>query len=456
MRRALCLALLLAAALAAAAPATAGASADPLVVGAGRLLDRQGRQVVLHGVNVVYKLAPYAPDFTRADARRIRGWGMNAIRLGVAWRALEPTRGAIDAGYAARVRKLVRVAGAEGLWVLIDMHQDLWSERYGGEGAPDWATIDDGRPFVPTPFPYAYLQPAVGRSFTSFWTNRDGIRSAYVAAYADLAKVLAHEHAVVGYDAMNEPSCEITAAPCGVPPQPGAAAQLLAPFYRELVPALHRADPDTPTFYEDWLTTDFGYPFSVRLPYARQGLSYHVYCGQPIRTDPCPTQERQALANGAENAAVNHAAALVTEFGATDKLEIIRRVADGADTAGVGWLYWQYKTYGDPTTSAASEGPDAESVVTPAGAVKAAKLRELARAYPQRISGVGARWSYAVASGRFTLRWTSTRGADTIVAVPRAAYPRGYSVRAHGVRVVRRAPLTVRGAGHAEIVVSRR
>ena len=36
------------------------------------------------------------------------------------------------------------------------------------------------RAFVPTPFPYAYLQPAVGRSFTSFWSNREGIRSEFV------------------------------------------------------------------------------------------------------------------------------------------------------------------------------------------------------------------------------------------------------------------------------------
>ena len=78
----------------------------------------------------------------------------------------------------------MRRAGAEGLWVLIDMHQDLWSERFGGNGAPDWATLDDGQPFVPTPFPFAYLQPAVGRSFTSFWANRDGIRDEYVGAYA--------------------------------------------------------------------------------------------------------------------------------------------------------------------------------------------------------------------------------------------------------------------------------
>ena len=453
MRRLLCVLVLV---LAAIAPDRAQAAADPLAVKGARLIDGQGRTVVLHGVNVVYKLAPYTPDFTRADARRLRGWGMNAIRLGVSWRALEPTRGVLATVYVARVRRLVRLAGAEGLWVLIDMHQDLWSERYGGEGAPDWATLDDGQPFVPSPFPYAYLQPAVGRSFTSFWSNRDGIRTAYVSAYASLAKVLAREDGVIGYDAMNEPACELTAAPCGLPPQPAAAASYLAPFYRELVPALRRADPGTPTFYEDWLTTDFGYPFSVRVPYRNLGLSYHVYCGQPIRTDPCQTQETQALRNGATNATLNHAAALVTEFGATDKLGVIRRVVDGADAAGVGWLYWQYKTYGDPTTSAAAEGPDAESIVTPAGAVKAAKARELARAYPMRIAGRGARWSYGAADGRFGLSWTATAGADTVVALPRITYPRGFTVRVHGARVVRRAPLTLRGSGRASITVTRR
>jgi endoglycosylceramidase len=451
MRRLLCVLM-----LTAALPASAGAAADPLAVKDGHLVDGHGRAVVLHGVNVVYKLAPYVPDFTRADARRLRGWGMNAIRLGVSWRALEPTRDTIDAAYVAKVRRLVRLAGAEGLWVLIDMHQDLWSERFGGNGAPDWATFDDGQPFVPSPFPYGYLQPAVGRSFTSFWGNRDLIRSQYVHAYAQLASVLAHEDAVIGYDALNEPACELAVAPCGVPPQPAAAASYLKPFYDELVYMMRLADPDHPSFYEDWLTTGFGYPFSVRLAYHNLGLSYHVYCGQPIRTEPCPQQEAQALANGVRNAADNHAAALVTEFGATDRLEIIRRVADGADAAGVGWLYWQYKTYNDPTTSAAAEGPDAESIVTPGGAVKTAKVRELARAYPMRIAGRGARWSYRAADGRFSLRWTAAHGADTVVTVPAVAYPRGFGVSAHGVRVVRRAPLTLRGSGRASITVTRR
>jgi hypothetical protein len=60
MGRPLCVLLVLMAA--AVVPAGAHAAADPLAVKGGRLVDGQGRTVVLHGVNVVYKLAPYAPD----------------------------------------------------------------------------------------------------------------------------------------------------------------------------------------------------------------------------------------------------------------------------------------------------------------------------------------------------------------------------------------------------------
>ena len=88
--------------------------------------------------------------------------------------------------------------------------------------------------------------------------------------------------------------------------------------------------------------------------------------------------------------------------------------------------------------------------------MKAAKVHVLARAYPTRIAGRGARWSYRPTDGHFSLSWTAVRGADTVVAVPTVAYPRGFSVRTHGVRVVRRAPLTLRGSGRASITITRR
>lgn len=76
--------------------------------------------------------------------------------------------------------------------------------------------------------------------------------------------------------------------------------------------------------------------------------------------------------------------------------------------------------------------------------------------YWQRIAGRGARWSYRAADGRLRLHWTAAGGADTVVALPRLAYPHGFTVLVHGVRVVRRTPLTLRGSGTASITVPRR
>src|SRR5262249_61883357 len=115
-------------------------------------------------------------------------------------------------------------------------------------------------PPVTPGFPFDYAQPAVGRSFTNFWEDQDGIRSEFVRAYVSLARKLRGEPNLLGYDAFNEPACEVTAPPCGIPPQPPAGGKLLQPFYDQLVPALRKADPKHPVLYEDWLTADFGYP----------------------------------------------------------------------------------------------------------------------------------------------------------------------------------------------------
>jgi endoglycosylceramidase len=458
--RPLLLALL--ALLAAAAPAGAAVR-----VRDGRLLDERGRTVILHGVNVVYKVAPYLPNgsdertsFDAQDAARLRGWGMNAIRLGVTWKALEPTRSHVDLAYVEGLRRIMRIAAKQNLLVLLDLHQDQYSERYRGNGAPEWATLDDGIVFPPvTPgFPYDYGQPAVGRAFTNFWEDQDGVRSEYVRAYASLARKLRTEPNLIGYDAFNEPSCELAAPPCGLPPQPGAAGRWLAPFYDQLVPALNRADPEHPVLYEEWFTSDFGYPFGVGYPpnprwrFRNQGLSYHIYCGYPVRSDEqCPDQEREA-ANRAQGArAHNGVWPLITEFGATDDPAVLLRVTATADAAGHGWLYWQYKTYFDPTTSASMTGnPDAESIVDQNGQVKTDKLGILARPYPERIAGTGAHWSFDPAIDRFELRWRASRRADTVVRIP---FPH-YKLAVTGARVVRRgATLRLRGRGRPATVV---
>src|SRR5437763_3416993 len=61
---------------------------------AGRwITDARGRVVILHGINMVYKLAPYYPQaigFDDDDAAFLARIGFDAVRLGVIWKALEP------------------------------------------------------------------------------------------------------------------------------------------------------------------------------------------------------------------------------------------------------------------------------------------------------------------------------------------------------------------------------
>ena len=429
----------------------AAADAAPLRVKGGRLVDGTGRTVVLHGVNVAYKVAPYHPNgsseetsFDRQDVARLRSWGMNTIRLGVTWKALEPAPGAVDEAYLAEIVQLTRLAARSGLYVLVDMHQDEWSERYRGNGAPEWATIDDGLPFPPVTagHPYDYLEPAVGRAFTSFWENRDGIRSRFVAAFARLARELRGEDGVLGCDAFNEPSCEIQRAPCGLPPDAAAGTRWLKPFYDELVPAMRAADPRHPVFHEDYLTTAFGYPYTLGSALRRgQGLSYHVYCPHPLRAErSCDDLEREAVDRSVAYARSRSAAPLLTEFGATDDLAVVGRIAALADAKGQSWHYWQYKTYFDPTTSARTSpgaSADAESIVDEGGTVKADKLKVLARAYPERLAGSAARWRFDPAAGAFDLRYRARRGGRSAISLPVAVhYARGYRVRARGARVL--------------------
>jgi hypothetical protein len=119
------------------------------------LVDEQGRQVLLRGINVSGGNKHRDPDtgtffpgwLGEDDWARLAEWGFNSVRLVLQWEGLEPSRGDYDEAYLEAVSSQVEAAGEAGLLVILDMHQDLWGPRYGGDGAPDWATLDDGLAF---------------------------------------------------------------------------------------------------------------------------------------------------------------------------------------------------------------------------------------------------------------------------------------------------------------------
>ena len=139
--------------------------------------------MILHGLNMVYKVGSYRPadsGFGADDARFLRRHGFNTIRLGIIYKGLEPQPprrlgpARLRRGYLrsiARTEANARQAAASSR--LLDFHQDLYNERFQGEGWPDWQVLDDGVPAEPQAgFPGNYIVNAgLNRAFDNFWAN---------------------------------------------------------------------------------------------------------------------------------------------------------------------------------------------------------------------------------------------------------------------------------------------
>ena len=60
-----------------------------------KFIDAQGRQIILHGINLVNKnkKVNYLGDESAQDFKVMKEWGFNCIRLGIIWDGLEPDPG---------------------------------------------------------------------------------------------------------------------------------------------------------------------------------------------------------------------------------------------------------------------------------------------------------------------------------------------------------------------------
>ena len=104
-----------------------------------------GRQILLNGINVVCKdkkLGYLFPNLEKSF-RSFHEMGFNLIRFGIFWDGVEPQPGVYDMEYLKRVKDTITLARKYDLYVMVDMHQDLFAQKYA-DGAPDWAALDEG------------------------------------------------------------------------------------------------------------------------------------------------------------------------------------------------------------------------------------------------------------------------------------------------------------------------
>jgi len=192
---------------------------------------------------------PFPLDEADQHFARIAHWGFNTLRLLTTWEAVEHRGpGQYDGDYLDYFTEICRRAGDHGLHLFVDFHQDAWSRMSGGDGAPGWTFEAVGLDFTrfdaaeaahvmqarydyadPTPRQAAYPQmswgsnyrlPANGIMWSLFWGGRlltpefridgenvqDFLQGRYLGAMDQVARRLAGQPNVLGFDTLNEPS----------------------------------------------------------------------------------------------------------------------------------------------------------------------------------------------------------------------------------------------------------
>ena len=437
----------------AAPTATGASSASPSSLHHdGRwLVDPQGRVVFLHGVNAVWKLAPYvAPatqaGFTAADADFLAANGFNAVRLGVLFGGVMPRQGRVNQSYLAAVDRIAKLLASRHIWVLLDFHQDLYSEMFQGEGFPAWSVNDNGLPDdAHFGFPGSYfLSQALDRTYDNLWADTDGLWARYRAAWTAVAARWAGQPYLMGYDLFNEPwpgtgwqACFSVATGC-----PGFDHTLRS-FEDNAVAGIRAADPGHLVFLEGNVISNSGPPSHLGdtpVTDPEVGFSWHDYCGSGAvlgtnNGPDCSTEEQYTFDNAESTDRQLGAGFLMSEFGSSDDIGDLTRMTSLADEHLVGWTYWAYKAWSDPTGNPAHEGLFAND--GDLSTLKQAKADVLIRPYPQAVAGVPESLAFDPTTHVLTFSYLARpAGGPTEIFIPARHYPTGYQVTVSGAHVV--------------------
>ena len=418
-----------------------------------------GQVVILHGVNEVYKVAPYLPSasgFNEEDAQFLADNGFNVVRLGIIWAGVEPQPGVIDTAYLDSINATVQMLADHGIYTVIDMHQDLYSGEFYGEGAPDWASDGGGRPNKNAGFPgNYYVNAAQAHAWDAFWGNAAapngiGLSDNYALAWQHVASYFNGDSAVIGYDVMNEPFPGSN-YPVALLGGSFFATQQLTPMYNQVAAAIRSVDGTTPLYLEPPNPAVTEVPTLLGIPVALLGhvtdpnfvLAFHNYCG-PIGGALC-TKIANTLAVQARNYSKRHnVPAMMNEWGATSDASTLTKEMTSGDRYLMSWAEWAYTGFGDLTGSPDVEGLVYNPGLPPVGDnVNTGNLLILASPYPQIVSGTPNAWSFK--NGTFDFSYSTAKiggpgtfaaGALTTISVPAVEYPAGYQVNVTGGHVV--------------------
>lgn len=274
--------------------------------------DEHGRYTIFRGVNFGgrSKLPPYLPispldvkELSKLDLDDeihsvkpgldlLKTSGFNVVRLLVSWKALEskPNSDLNDLSeegkeYLSFLNRIIKELYKRNIYVILDFHQDVANEIYGGDGFPDWTiAVDEEHPKpaltqIPPPpdkkWQIKYMtNKSLKHTFKSFWendlTNKDeGLVHYPVRTHLEKTIELTVKHlqwlnngnthpAILGVEPFNEPHP-------GLIPKEEFEQKYLMDFYRDVNSNIGKVDQNLFIFIEprvDWTFPAEGSPMA--------------------------------------------------------------------------------------------------------------------------------------------------------------------------------------------------
>jgi hypothetical protein len=221
--------------------------------------DKYGRYIIFRGINVAQrtKLPPYLPLLRlcvktassedlqeeirerQRDLSHLKDLGFNVVRLLVIWKAIEPSLNQepklLPDGerYLQLVKQIIdHFYYRLGIYIIIDFHQDIAHEDFGGDEFPDWTIKKDIYYFLYKIYSY-FLEPEqvkklwflryftnklVKRTLENFWENRliinrkqIPVRTHFEKSVLQTVTFFCHSNndrrhpGILGYELFNEP-----------------------------------------------------------------------------------------------------------------------------------------------------------------------------------------------------------------------------------------------------------
>tara|TARA_R110001592_G_scaffold357416_1_gene660560 strand:- start:121004 stop:122455 length:1452 start_codon:yes stop_codon:yes gene_type:complete len=212
-----------------------------------RLVDSLGREIAVRGINarvdglfdVSFEDGRIAlepiPAFSREDAQDMVRYGFKVLRLPVNWSGMEPHEGEFSEAYFETLDRVIDLASAAGLYVLIDVHQDAWSKEIGEDGAPLWAIVPPPKQLLEgrlDDLAARRVSTQVRNAFQGFFENREGIQDRFLPVWKHLVGRYANRPEVIGFQPMNEPFVSHF----------DPSQKTLHDFYREILPPMRELD----------------------------------------------------------------------------------------------------------------------------------------------------------------------------------------------------------------------